>query len=819
MSTPLDNYLTHFDARIIPLRRRKHIGDAGAKRALAKGWRTKDYTRKQLVDYWSKGHALGWALGPEDLVIDVDAPTKDRPNKRGIESLAKLNNLLGKPLEDVAVEVVAPSGGRHYYLRKPPGLKLRKNLEDFPDIDFKSAGGYVVIAGSEHWQGGSYRFSAMTEMIGDYARPQCPKVLLDMLRRDEAIEKTQSAGISGDLLAQILGHLDAVSYRDHADWFPIFCAAHHATGGSAEGFESFAAWSTTDPQYAGHEDKIRDRWKTLEASGDGAVTIATLYAELIDLGLDDVVAMVKASIDLESIEGAVEGETPIEKPKIEYTKDDLAVNDLIIAEIAKTPNIFQRSEFLVTIRDGGIKPLGALEICEQVSSICELGNTTWNDKKQEEQWKQVRVPERVGRMISAKGSWFGVRRLSAVTSIPVMTSEGVLQTPGYDPLSAVFYSKSIDVPKVKSKPTKDDARAAADLLFDLVQDFPFLAVEHRSAWLAGLLAIIARPAIDGPCPMTFIDGNQAGAGKGLLTDLIYLALYGDKMPKATGAPTNETEMQKMLLSVARQNPTCLNFDNLPNGYQLGSPALDSVLTSSCVTGRILGRSEMGVYPIDTVMFGSGNRISLNKNSDMLRRLNYINLQSVEERPEDRMDFRHGGADQLQRYTAERRPQLIHAALTILEYARQSPTDPKLKPWGSYESFSRVVRRAIVLIGEPDPITTRDLLIDRDESRGELEMVLKTFEALGANDPASALSSSELLDRIDSDDFDEEPDPLLKQAVTILAPRGFNNRSMCCGKRLSSKYRDQVCGGRWLRSAKESHTKVTRYWVEPLGKVK
>ncbi len=799
--SPLDVYRS-YSALLFPLRKAE-IGDPNSKRPLFKNWRTKIWSHAELLEYWTKGHSLGWALGPIDLVIDVDVPTKDRPNKQGPESLAKLNNLLGQSIDCVAIEVQAPSGGRHYYLTKPEGLRVTKSHTEYPGIEFLSEGCYVVIAGSPHWQGGSYRFSEFADMMGDYLRLQAPKQLIDLLQRSEAAERIESATIDASLLQKMLSHLDPKNYRDHADWLPILMASHQATGGSKAGLAVFLAWSTSDPDYAGAGDDIRHRWRTFKAGKDGGVTIRTLFSELTELGHDDVVSMVTSAIDFQT---PPESESlPKSKKRVVHDLDELKLNNTIIAELATIPYLFQRSAHLVTINKDELIPLNSLAICEQASTVCVLGDMVGKDKK----WKAKRIPERTGKQIHSRGVWFGIRRLKMVTSIPLFTTDGPLQTPGYDPASCVYFAKQIEVPKV-IKPTREAAIAAAGLLFDLVCDFPFADPSHRSAWLAGLLAILARPAIDGSVPMTFVDGNQRGVGKGLLMDVTYNILFGCDMPKQSSMPQDEAEMAKLLLSIAMRNAPTFAFDNIPTGAKLGSPSLDSVLTNSIVSGRILGKSEVRDYPIDTTFWGTGNRVSIDKNTDIIRRLNYINLLSDSEKAESRTGFRHGGSDQLKQKVRANRASLIHAGLTILEYGRNQPPIA-MTPWGSYESFSRVVRQAIMAIDESDPMESRRSLEERNDTGGDLEIVLSALELVAKE--REQLSASEIVSRLDAFEFVEsEQSQLTKQALDLIAPPELKSRVMACGRRLQNHYRDQVIQGRWLKSGHDRSNRSV-FWYE------
>jgi hypothetical protein len=84
------------------------------------------------------------------LVIDVDS----RNFKNGNDSLLKLLSDIG--LDSLSTFTVktggnsATGGGLHFYLKKPPEIKLRCKLDDYPGIEIKSKGAFLVGPGSIH---------------------------------------------------------------------------------------------------------------------------------------------------------------------------------------------------------------------------------------------------------------------------------------------------------------------------------------------------------------------------------------------------------------------------------------------------------------------------------------------------------------------------------------------------------------------------------------------------------------------------------------------------------------------------------------------
>ena len=137
-----------------------------------KGWRDDDYSSFDFIAHLMRGGAVGARLGPEGLVIDID------PRNDGDLSFKCLCWDLDLNLDaDDVPAVRSGGGGTHLYFHKPAGLRTRVNLPaEYPGIDFKRHGGYVVAPGSHHPSGGHY---AWLRPLG--AAPRAPEALLALL--------------------------------------------------------------------------------------------------------------------------------------------------------------------------------------------------------------------------------------------------------------------------------------------------------------------------------------------------------------------------------------------------------------------------------------------------------------------------------------------------------------------------------------------------------------------------------------------------------------------------------------------------------------
>ncbi len=321
---------------------------------------------------------------------------------------------------------------------------------------------------------------------------------------------------------------------------------------------------------------------------------------------------------------------------------------------------------------------------------------------------------------------------------------------------------------MRSKFGNDATRAMFELL-DVVCDFPFLNDDHRAAWLAMLLTLIGRPAIDGPCPLFGIDANTRGSGKSLLADVAAIIATGHVMPRKTW-PRDDDETRKTITAVALEAIIAVLIDNVAG--LLGGPSLDAALTSTSWQDRILGKSETtGALPLRTVWLATGNNLELG--ADTARRTLICRLETKHEHPEDRTDFRQRD---LLSFVRVNRGRLAAAAVTILRafYAANCPGVDELDPWGSFESWSRVVRGAIVHAGGPDPIRTRQLVRAADRSAEILGLIHS-----GIREAGNSVTSAGILAAVNAyvGEFDEDKFPCLRQAVAELCGSRPNAQSL------------------------------------------
>jgi hypothetical protein len=308
--------------------------------------------------------------------------------------------------------------------------------------------------------------------------------------------------------------------------------------------------------------------------------------------------------------------------------------------------------------------------------------------------------------------WPGVRSLLTITECPFILADGSLAKPGFDPRTGTLYRPSFDVPPLPPAPTASDAGKAVDRLYELVYQFPFEDTFSFAVWVANLLTCIQRPVIAEPVPGFAYNGNAAGCGKGLLIDIHGNLVYGSNVATRT-YPADPAEAAKVKLALALAAVPIVHFDNLTEGGSYGGGVIDSALTTTVASDRILGQSrDSGNVPLRPVWTLSGNNVSPIKDAD--RRWIPCNLKTTLEKPYERDDIQEKN---LRDYVLKHRAELVHAALVILKAHAVAgrpigPADPKnptggrWAPLGSYGEWDSIVRGAVWYATEMDCLETQ-----------------------------------------------------------------------------------------------------------------
>jgi primase-polymerase (primpol)-like protein len=249
----------------------------------------------------------------------------------------------------------------------------------------------------------------------------------------------------------------------------------------------------------------------------------------------------------------------------------------------------------------------------------------------------------------------GIRALERVVNVPTLRGDGtLLNTPGYDAASKLFYHPTTDIPRIPDKPTQEDAKTAAAWILDMLRDFPFDGKSSRDNYLGLLLTFVTRP-LCGCVPLALIDAPAAGTGKSLLSKIACITATGGAA--AFGVQLgDESETRKNITSRLRDGPSIIVIDNVED--VISSPTLAACLTTEIWEDRLLGRSRMLSLPMRAAVVATGNNLKVGK--DMPRRCFYIRLDANDVRPWMRNGFKH----RLPEYAIENRGRIAAALVTM-----------------------------------------------------------------------------------------------------------------------------------------------------------
>ncbi|MEO2031548.1 MAG: hypothetical protein ABGZ35_05640, partial [Planctomycetaceae bacterium] len=496
--------------------------------------------------------------------------------------------------------------------------------------------------------------------------------------------------------------------------------------------------------------ELKDDWSELPEKGDAADWIE----QFADVNVDELRRRFAALPDHSEDIAAI----TIERTKhdtargggdsvwIETILDEKAVNDQVLSVLAARGDLYDHNGSLAVISSETIageptrkviKHLSLAGLREVISEKCIF--YCWGKDAEGNAVKKLSRPARwCYEAILVRGCWQNIPTICGIVASPVLRSDGsILQTAGYDSESGLYVDLTEKFPSIGNHPTTAEIQSAIDTLFNLTSDFPFKNDAARSAWLASLFTPLAREAYRGCTgPMFLFDANVRGSGKSLLADINSLIIAGRDATRLT-APRDDEEARKRITALVNDAERVVLIDNIAGRF--GSAALDAAITGTVWKDRRLGHTELIEAPLRMTWYGSGNNVILA--ADTARRVCHIRLESPLENPEDREGFQH---PDIRRYVRQNRPALLSAALTILRgYIAEGRPDKRLKPWGSFEGWSDLIRGTIVWCGLADPGETRtELRATSDSEAGALRQMLLAVQQVDQDE--HGLKTSDIL---------------------------------------------------------------------------
>ncbi len=471
--------------------------------------------------------------------------------------------------------------------------------------------------------------------------------------------------------------------------------------------------------------------------------------------------MTSASVDSEGESHG--GESAAVRPTVIVDHELARMAQEAVLSLELRSDLYQRGGALVRFREdkgtklqGLIRPKGepVIEPLPLSQLHLVLSSTAdwqkWDMRRKEPRLIPTTPPDKVVKGVLELGEYpEQIRELQALVEAPMLRLDHqVVQEPGYDEFSGLYYLQPpcLRGHSVPEHPNAADVEEARDLLLDLVADFPFRSESHRSAYLAWLLTCFARFAYVGNTPFFLINANSPRTGKTLLSEITSHIVVGRDFTKMSQHVEEEAE-RKVITSLALSGCLYVLIDNINRPF--GSGALDMALTTATVSDRGMHTHAMASGAFMAVMAGNGNNVQFKQGVDTAPRTLEIALETSLDRPETREGFRHWP---LMDYVKKNRAELVMAVLTLLRgYCAAGMPDQKLKNWGGFEAWSRLIRHCIVWAGMPDPYEAHAELLESADSDRELrEELVYGLKELTEELRVDSITMAEALAEIECD---------------------------------------------------------------------
>jgi hypothetical protein len=301
------------------------------------------------------------------------------------------------------------------------------------------------------------------------------------------------------------------------------------------------------------------------------------------------------------------------------------------------------------------------------------------------------LPPRVLRALLSEVAALPVPSLNAVVRGPYALADGtVVDTPGYNPVSQVYYVADAPYPpQVRGDVGLPEAEEALRRIWHAVRLFPLKSDVDRGILLSAMLTAVARPSLS-IAPGYVITAHTAGTGKTLLAQVVGALQTGGAVASSP-LPRDEEERRKHLFASLRHGSQFLLYDNAERGLQLDSAVLANLVTSPEIEARVLGVSNVERRPNRLTVMLTGNNLILH--GDLNRRLLPINLDAEVEHPWSRVFPFHPV-----NYVLANWLDLRIAALELIQ-AWHNQGAPECAGATGFPEWDAVVRSVVVWAGE------------------------------------------------------------------------------------------------------------------------
>ena len=327
------------------------------------------------------------------------------------------------------------------------------------------------------------------------------------------------------------------------------------------------------------------------------------------------------------------------------------------------------------------------------------------------------------RYLARAGHWKAPVLLGIVTSPTLRPDGSVLETPGFDAQSGLYYDPiGYEFPPVPQHPSKEDAEAALGKLRHLIKDFPFTSAAGRSVALSAMLTTVVRRAVQ-TAPLHGFDAPTAGSGKSQLCDVPAIIATGHRsavVGMSADRFGSNTEFEKNLKAMLLGGDQIIMIDNVTD-TTVGGELLNQMLTQYAVSIRLFQTLNTVKVPNTAMVFVNGNNLIID--GDFTRRCLIARIDPGVERPE-LLSFDFSPMEKAK----DDRVHLLVAALTVLRAWVIADKEDLEMPSAlqSFEDWSFLIRNALLWLGEADPLEVMDVVRFSDPKLSGLRTMMAAW---------------------------------------------------------------------------------------------
>lgn len=359
-----------------------------------------------------------------------------------------------------------------------------------------------------------------------------------------------------------------------------------------------------------------------------------------------------------------------------------------------------------------------------------------------------------------------VERINSVR-LPVLRDDGRIELlpEGYDDCTRTFtlggFSYRADMKLKEARTIIDDLFGE----FEFADDGRSMAVSVAALVGGCALGILPPRSIR---PAFIITKNAEGAGASTLASCIAWPFIGGA--PFTTMPSEDDEMRKMLTTFVRDGKQYLIFDNVKG--KIGGPSIESFISSSLHTGRLLGTNQTVTLPnyVTVIFTANGATVS----PDIRRRSLFIELHLSVEKAEDRIFRRPLTASALAMF----RQPLLAATWALIRSWDEAGRPGPSRSHSAFPEWAQIVGGIVEFAGYACPFQTPHVsqALDEDgDAVRSLAHAMQPGKRYTSREIAELCRSIEALPAIVSIS-EEEMDRSQRSAFGKVLAR-FNNRML------------------------------------------